>query len=132
MRSSREALVLFLCAVLGACVMETEPEEEPNLEELSCPPDSVLSYESFGAPFMATWCTTCHSSALPEAERAGAPLGVDFDSLEAIRARADRVWARAAGHNNTMPPVAGPSEDDRLLLGEWLACGAPSEAELSD
>jgi len=38
-------------------------------------------------------------------------------------------WFRAGDHNQTMPPVGGPDDDERGDLGEWLACGAPSLAD---
>jgi hypothetical protein len=37
---------------------------------------------------------------------------------------------RAADQNATMPPAGAPGEDERTLLGEWLACGAPTQADL--
>jgi len=79
----------------------------------------------FGAPLLFTWCTGCHSSAVPEKDRRGAPLTVNLDALENVRALRDRVFARAADAHKTMPPAGGISDDDRLLLGDWLACGAP-------
>ena len=102
----------------------------PSLDARPCPGDSALSSENFGAPFLLTHCTGCHHSSLGADERAGAPLGVDFDSLSDVRTRADRIWARAADHNADMPPAGGPAPDERRQLGEWLACGAPTAAEL--
>jgi hypothetical protein len=61
---------------------------------------------------------------LPEGERQDAPLGVDFDTLDDVRRQAERIWARAGDHNQTMPPLGGPHELERSYLGEWLACGA--------
>jgi hypothetical protein len=108
----------------------TTGEAWASLDERPCPDDSALSSENFGGPFLLTHCTGCHHSSLGEAERAGAPVGVDFDSLDDVRARADRIWARAADHNTSMPPAGGPAPDERVRLGEWLACGAPTAAEL--
>jgi hypothetical protein len=96
-----------------------------HLDERPCPDDSPLTVINFGAPFMLSHCTGCHHSALGEDERAGAPPGVDFDDLSGVRSHADRIWARAADQNATMPPLGGPAQDDRTRLGEWLACGAP-------
>lgn len=45
-------------------------------------------------------------------------------------AHASGIWIRAADQNFSMPPVGPPPEDERALLGEWLACGAPTDAEL--
>ena len=96
-----------------------------SLEERPCPPDSVLSYNNLGGPLLLNWCAGCHSEALTEDARAGATLGVDFDTIEDIRNHADRIWARAGDQNMSMPPAGGPPAADRTLLGEWLACGAP-------
>ena len=53
-----------------------------------------------------------------------APTDVNFDTLAQVRTRADRIRIRA-GTGTTMPPAGGPSADERALLVEWLACGAP-------
>lgn len=121
---------LLVSLALLACDEETLPEE-PNdgqltsLEERACPDDSYLSWENFGAPFMLTWCNGCHSEALPDGERQGAPLNSNFDTLDDVRAWADDIWEESGDHNATMPPVGGPEEEERRLLAEWLACGAP-------
>ena len=96
-----------------------------SLAERPCPPDSVLTYDNFGGPFVLNWCAGCHSAGLPQDARAGATVGVDFDTIDDIRAQSDRMWARAGDQNATMPPSGGPPASDRTLLGEWLACGAP-------
>lgn len=96
-----------------------------SLDDRPCPKDSPLTADNFGGPFMLSHCTGCHHSSLGEDERAGAPVGVDFDKLGDVRDHADRIWARAADENATMPPLGGPAQDERARLGEWLACGAP-------
>ncbi|HKE19936.1 MAG TPA: hypothetical protein VKB80_33915 [Kofleriaceae bacterium] len=95
------------------------------LADRACPADSFLTYGNFGGPFFSEYCTGCHSSQLPAAMRQDAPPGVDFETLDDIRARADTIYQRAADGYSIMPPVGGPSDDTRVLLGEWLACGAP-------
>ena len=152
MRSRPELLALFLS--LASCSSEQGPEtsdtdatgggttdvastgattgaaEYPSLDERPCPPDSALTAEDFGGPFMLTYCTGCHHASLPEGERADAPLGVDFETLTKIRAHADRIWARSGDQNATMPPIGPAPADERAKLGEWLACGAPARADL--
>ena len=151
MRSRPELLALFLS--LASCSSEQGPETSdtdatggttdvastgattgaaayPSLGERPCPPDSALTAEDFGGPFMLTYCTGCHHASLPAGERAGAPLGVDFETLTKIRAQADRIWARSGDQNATMPPIGPAPADDRTKLGEWLACGAPARADL--
>jgi hypothetical protein len=92
----------------------------------TCPPDSTLTYASFGADFMGRFCTRCHSG-----DPSVAPKGLRFESVEAIRAAAHRIDAHAAsgpqGTKAAMPPAGNPAptQEERARLGEWLACGAP-------
>ena len=101
-----------------------------SFDERWCPPDSQLTWEGFGGPFMLDYCTGCHHSGLPAGMRQQAPLGVDFDTPALVRAQAARIWARSADQNATMPPAGPPDAATRALLGEWLACGAPALADL--
>ena len=113
----------------GAPEVETEFQ---TLEERPCPEESYLTFESFGGPFLISWCGGCHAAGLPEVERQGAPLGIDFDDLDLVREHAARIWARSGDHNATMPPVGGPEAEDRAMIGEWLACGAPAIGDMED
>ena len=122
------ALIIVLAAV--ACGGSESPEHgaASETDATRTPADtcsaSTLDYENFGARFFLSWCTGCHSGALEEKERQKAPVGVDFDNIDAIRAKKDRISARAVEANATMPPAGGPSAKERAMLSEWLACGA--------
>jgi cytochrome c5 len=102
-----------------------------HLSGATCTQGSTLSYANFGKTFMDTYCTSCHSSALKGAARQGAPDDHNLDTLALIRATGtehiDQVAAAGPDRVNvTMPPSGpAPSEEERRLLGEWLACGAP-------
>lgn len=89
-----------------------------------CPPDSPFGWDDFGAPFFLTWCTGCHSVGRVGEERSGAPDGVNFDSLDEVRAWSSRIAVRAVDAGD-MPPQYGPDDVARARLAEWLACGAP-------
>lgn len=89
----------------------------------SCDREPPLSYDSFGQSFMGKNCTGCHSSLLPSSHREGAPAGVDFDTYAGVLEWADRIEARSVGEGASMPPGGGPTEDERVLLAEWLECG---------
>ena len=99
----------------------------------TCPSESHLDYESFGAHFLTKYCVACHSSSLGPSEREGAPFGADYDSLAVLLEsgveHVDYVAAAGPeGHNDFMPPAtfaAQPTLAEREALGEWLACGAP-------
>jgi uncharacterized membrane protein len=124
MRSARRLAMLVVLAGCGG-----EPLFGPPTQSV-CPEGSTLTYESFGKPFMETYCTSCHSSELSGTMRNGAPRFHDFDTLVGIRAVANHIdETTAAGPNATnegMPPEAPfPTLEERQQLGEWIACGMP-------
>ena len=96
-----------------------------NPSAAECPPESYLNYRNFGAPFLRSWCTGCHSEGLTGEARAGAPVGVNFDTYASTLARLDGIKQRAAIDMPTMPPRGAPGKEERALLSEWLSCGAP-------
>lgn len=108
---------------------------QPSAALPPCPPDNVLTWRSFGAGFLLTWCTGCHASGLPDAERQGAPTGVDFDTYAAYKPLERLVYERAVleAHAATtnpaaaspMPPAGLVPEADRRRLAQWIACGSP-------
>ena len=120
---------LSLALVLAACGTEVPMGEDrsgddteqvdPNVCETS-----YLDYDNFGAPFVINWCRGCHSSAVPAGMRQKAPLDANFDTIAQVRTWGDKIAARATGTTPNMPPAGGPSEQERQLLAEWLACGA--------
>lgn len=115
---SRRALLAF-AALLGSCGSPGEPPAA------GCPDGgTVATWTNHAQPFLTTWCTSCHSAALPQEQRLGAPAGVDFDTFQGVEAQADRILERAV-FTEAMPPVGGPSEAGRRLLGEWIQCGLP-------
>lgn len=128
MRFSRELATFVIAAMIGvlvtllsACGTDAAPPSErpdPACET------SILTYDNFGALFMLDWCRGCHSAAIPEDMRQGAPLEFNFEDLDTIRELAPRIALKATGAMPVMPPAAGPSDEERALLAEWLACGA--------
>lgn len=121
MRSWLSALL-----VVAACGNDVgiPPEGEPLP-----PPDpdacetSYLAYDNFGEPFMLDWCRGCHSSAVPRGMRQNAPLEVNFDTAADVQMWKERIAARTTGTKPTMPPAGGPTDEERALLAEWIACG---------
>ena len=111
--------VALLGGLLAGCKAETSIDDYP------CPPGGTkLTYDTFGQAFIGQSCQTCHGQA--GGARKGASEGYDFGTLEAVRAKKNRIFARAAADNVTMPPGPDdPPEAERTKLAEWLACGAP-------
>ncbi|MEO8701840.1 MAG: c-type cytochrome [Kofleriaceae bacterium] len=108
--------------VLGALLVAACATDPVEIDPALCPESGTpLTYDNFGAGFMADNCNRCHSEA-----KSGAPRAFNFDTVEAVRDHADRIFARAAADNVSMPP--GPDDPppaEREQLAEWLACGAP-------
>lgn len=126
MRSLLSALVF-----VAACGTEFAPPVEPGGDDDPLPDvtpkeceTSYLDYQNFAAAFTNDWCRGCHGASVPEGMRQKAPLGVDFDNLDALRFWKERIAMRATGNAPTMPPAGGPSVEERALLAEWLVCGA--------
>ena len=71
-------------------------------------------------------CASCHSD--NPTMTASAPQGVTFDTPAEIAAQADRIEGQAVD-SSAMPPgnVTGMTDEERELLGEWIAQGAPTE-----
>jgi hypothetical protein len=113
------AQIILLLALTGCGKGETTIDERP------CPQGGTsLTYDDFGRDFLSKYCQVCHGQG--GTDRNGAPSDYDFYDVEMVRAFKDRIFARAAGDNTSMPP--GPDDPpaaDREKLAEWLACGAP-------
>jgi uncharacterized membrane protein len=82
-----------------------------------------LTYDTFGEPFMTNWCRSCHSNELTASMRQNAPIDVNFDTLDEVRAQALAISTSVS--QATMPPEGGPSDGERAMLVQWIACGAP-------
>lgn len=114
----------------------------PTPTKAVCPtPDPMtLTWDSFGQQFMTEFCNDCHSSALPNSRRNGAPLFHDYDTLMTVLYIPGHIdeWAGAgpAATNTIMPPARCPStpggpldrdcpqptDQQRKDLSVWLAC----------
>ena len=130
--------LVVLGFVLAACTNTALPTPTGTV----CPdPDpGTLTWDSFGQKFMADYCTMCHSSTLRRAERNGAPLYHDFDTLMGVMVIPDHVDKYAGSgpeaHNTAMPPSRCPStpggpldrdcrkpnDAERTNLAVWIAC----------
>src|SRR5262245_53099420 len=125
----RSWLSLVLVLVLAACGTDSMPRGDDDANQPTpVDPDvcatSYLDYTNFGEPFVINWCRGCHSTDVPAAMRQKAPTDVNFDNLMQVRMWGERIATHATGAMPNMPPAGGPTEEERALLAEWLACGA--------
>ena len=118
------ALAFALLAGASCSSDDGSPESEGKPTGAECPSESPLTYDTFGREFFQQYCLACHSST------GTVSGGHAFDTLAEIRESASHIDEYAAAGpeatNRVMPPQAPrPSDEGRLRLGEWIACGAP-------
>lgn len=104
---------LAISLTLAACGGGGEPTGI-DVSALECPPTSTLTYETYGQAAMQEHCLECHAS--KESPR--------LNSVEAIRTNKQAILREAVG-STAMPEDRDMTLEERQLLGEWLACGAP-------
>lgn len=117
----RRFLFSFFALLLAAC------GSDGGGTGAQCPTTDPPTYEGFAKAFFDTHCVGCHSSTRTGAQRGGAPVGRDYDTLAGVRADLDGIDGVAAsgpdGTFTSMPPgAAKPSVEDRTRLGQFLAC----------
>lgn len=100
-----------LAALTAACAADTSTGIAAS--EVTCPSGSTLTYENFGQAFVTEHCLSCHASQRPT-----------LTTQAAVQASAATI-IDAAVTSSVMPAGSSLVIDERRLLGEWLACGAP-------
>jgi len=105
----RKAVLAILVAACGV-----NPPVASTTSEVTCPPGSTLTYDNFGQVLIADNCLSCHA-------------GKDnprLDSQDAVQKNAQAIIS-AAVTTSKMPKSGDMVTDERQMLGDWLACGAP-------
>jgi hypothetical protein len=102
----------LLAAFVTACA--TNPSSGIAASDVTCPPDSTLTYENFGQAFLADNCLECHTS------QQRPPL-----TTRATVQANEAAIIDVAVTGLKMPSNASLAIEERQMLGEWIACGAP-------
>ena len=123
-------IALMVAISFAACTEEHSTNVFGPPTQSTCPPNSTLTYDNFGKSFMERFCTRCHSSTLEGAARHGAPSFHDFDTqfgVKGVSNHIDETTAAGPAATNTGMPPDGPKPtlEERLQLGEWIACDVP-------
>ena len=103
---------LLLATLVAACA--TNPSSGITSADVTCPPDSTVTYENFGSAFLADNCLSCHTS----------QQRPTLATQAAVQANATAI-INAAVTSTKMPNSRSMAVEERQMLGEWLACGAP-------
>lgn len=102
---------VLVCLAIAGCATNSSGVDPASI---TCPPDSTLTYENFGRVLVADQCLSCHTSK----ER---PALTTQAAIQSSR----QVIIGAAVTSTKMPKDSSMPLDEREMLGEWLACGAP-------
>lgn len=95
----------------------------PEADTAGCTADErAVNWENFGVPFFAGYCRACHSATSVGEDRYGAPEGLDFDSLEQVRALKGSIHDTVLV-DATMPIGGGVDPESLTLLPTLLECG---------
>lgn len=97
----------------------------PVPTSLECPKGTYLTYSNFGSGFLSRYCRSCHSRALSEGQRGGAPLAANFETVEEARTYRALILTKTSGSLPSIAPQHRVPENDKTALTEWLRCGAP-------
>lgn len=118
----------------GGCEKEgshANHSHEGRASGATCPEGGGPTAQDFGHAFLESYCLSCHSASVTGPARQGAPREVNFDTLEDVRQWAESIDMHCAAgpsaSNTAMPPTSShhqPTQEERLKLGQWLACGA--------
>lgn len=100
--------LLFIVVLAGCGAQSTGITES----DLTC--DTSLTYANFGQAFIETNCSSCHAG----------KDSPNLSSQSAVKSNSSRILQEAV-YTTAMPDGADLSNDERMLLGQWLTCGAP-------
>ena len=103
-------IVISLALALAAC---GSGASSTGIEELACSPTSTLTYENYGKAAIMSACMSCHDT---ESPRLGTQAAIQSRTSELLD---------VAVYTDAMPEDGTMTIEERRMLGEWLACGAP-------
>jgi uncharacterized membrane protein len=105
----RSLLLLFVVACTTGCGAQSTGITE---SDLTC--DTSLTYANFGQAFIETNCGSCHAG----------KESPNLSTQAAVKSNSARILDEAV-YTTAMPQDADLANDERMLLGQWLTCGAP-------
>ncbi len=113
-------------AAVGLLSCGADPGEShpPPITTATVCADPALTWEGFAQPFLTTWCASCHGTDLVGDARHGAPDDLNFGTLAETVPFASLIRSVAVD-GLSMPPTNAVPPEDRVRLGDWIACGLP-------
>ena len=128
-RRTHPVILLGTGAALVVVIGLTAPRASANASaNASAGSDAPAVPFSRVEVIMAARCVSCHAQKPSSPMFAAAPSGVMLDTPARIQAQAERIRFRAV-ETKTMPlgNMTGMTDEERALLGAWIAQGARLE-----
>ena len=120
------SLYILSLIFIGACDNKTTSPSTPNSSSSTTPiVGEKVDYLKVKS-IVNQRCTVCHSANAKDPSFGSPAGGTLFDTDEQIKAKSDRIKARAVVQK-TMPFAnnkTGITDDERALLGKWVDQGA--------
>jgi uncharacterized membrane protein len=103
----------------------TAPREQPAPSQAAAADPPVSSRVARG--IVELRCAGCHAQKPSVPGFSAAPAGVRLDTVEELAKNAAKINASAVV-TRSMPPgnSTGMTDEERMLLGRWIAAGSPS------
>jgi uncharacterized membrane protein len=115
---------LILTAFFGVVLLAFSWAGSKLPELAGLPPGTNVALATSAEEVIATRCVVCHAANPAWANVAVPPKGVRFDDRDLIRQHRGKIgeWAVAT---HAMPPanVSDITEDERVILAQWVAAG---------
>ncbi|MBK6923164.1 MAG: hypothetical protein IPH07_37595 [Deltaproteobacteria bacterium] len=95
---------------------------DTGTEAIDCDAVPVITYDTFGKGFLASYCNGCHGGHV--VDRQDAPASAVFDTHEQVLQWTSQILARRTPPEGVMPmpPNGGVTPDDDERLRIWLTC----------
>lgn len=113
-------LTMTLCA--GLLMVAACGGEEHALPEVDCNAVTVPTYAQLT---ILESCTACHSSALQDGARLGAPVGVDYDTYDLAVEHGEHGVGEVYAGKMPPPGIGNVTEQDKQDFYAWALCGTP-------
>jgi uncharacterized membrane protein len=122
MRLPRRSIPVSVLVLAASVAVVADCGLFARLDDAECPPEgTTLTWDNFAKKYFTAHCNTCHGAAV--IDRQSAPPAYVFETPEQIDKWAERIFVRAAGPNDSMPPGPDdPPREERDKLAECLAC----------
>lgn len=113
-RASSRFPAFVLALVASFAIAGCDDSTGITAADIACPPGSTLTYASYGQAVIDSECLECHTT------RERPHLTTQAD----VQAHADEIIEEAVFHSS-MPDDGSMTNEERIMLGQWLTCGAP-------